>query len=44
LIELDVAQELQRAVRDGFDLTIINESWRNGLTDILDESLHPSEA
>jgi hypothetical protein len=47
LIELDIAQKLQRAVKDGFNITIAFDDWGNqdaGLTDILHKSLHPPEA
>lgn len=42
-IELDIAQQLQRAIEGGFEVTIVAVSHNQGLTDIIDKSLHPSE-
>lgn len=47
LIELDIALKLQRAVKDGFNITIVADGAdrdNHCLADVLDKSLHPYEA
>ncbi|KAF8186797.1 hypothetical protein BJ912DRAFT_970833, partial [Pholiota molesta] len=43
VIELDVAQQLQRAIEGGFKVAIVADSHHGGLADIIDKSLHPAE-